>query len=364
MMYDFVMSNEQIDTDGGEAVRLNDVKIFPTFLSLFLPGCGQFAQKRFSAGLAFLFVFACTAFFPFATIVGDVWLRLPTILAQEMLSGMILCVLPFLVMAFSCLDTILWQQDKKTHFRHWLGTLIISLFPIALLLSISTLGTPRESACRVQCRNNVKNILFAILNYADINGHLPPAYTTDKDGNPLHSWRVLLLPYLEQATLYKKIRLDEPWDSEYNKQFHSQMPREFRCPSNRQAFTFIGEFAGFNKTFRFSDGCCYSLVVGNETVFNGSTTAKFEGIKDGTSNTVLLVERITPVNWMEPNNDIPFTKACCGIDKDISGIGSMHPDGCHCGFADGKVQFLPSGLALEKLKAMLMKGGEKNTASD
>ena len=54
-------------------------------------------------------------------------------------------------------------------------------------------------------------------NYEAQHGCFPPAYSVDKDGRPLHSWRVLLLPYLDEEELYKQLRLDEPWDSPHNK---------------------------------------------------------------------------------------------------------------------------------------------------
>ena len=58
----------------------------------------------------------------------------------------------------------------------------------------------------------------------------PPAYTTSKDGKPLLSWRVLILPYLEQEALYKEFHLDEPWDSPHNRTLIARMPAVYRCP--------------------------------------------------------------------------------------------------------------------------------------
>ena len=67
-------------------------------------------------------------------------------------------------------------------------------------------GPPR----RMLCTNNLKQLALAMHTYNDYHKSFPPAYTTDEDGKPLHSWRVLILPFIEQRGLYESIRLDEP----------------------------------------------------------------------------------------------------------------------------------------------------------
>ena len=71
----------------------------------------------------------------------------------------------------------------------------------------------RQSAIRSQCVNNEKQIGLAIHNYIASHGSFPPAYTQDNAGKPLLSWRVLILPYIEQDALFKEFHLDEAWDS-------------------------------------------------------------------------------------------------------------------------------------------------------
>ena len=60
--------------------------------------------------------------------------------------------------------------------------------------------------------NNIRNITLALLNYADTHKAFPPAYTVDANGNRLHSWRTLLLPYLDQQSLYESIDFSKPWN--------------------------------------------------------------------------------------------------------------------------------------------------------
>ncbi len=206
----------------------------------------------------------------------------------------------------------------------------------------------RQAAKRMQCTNNLKMLGLAAHNYHDANGVWPPPYSVDAAGKPLHSWRVLVLPYLEESALYEAIRKDEPWDSEYNKQFHDKMPVVLRCPECK-----VGDA---------KSGSSYCMVVGEETFGQPPKpdAKKFTiaRITDGTSNTIMFVERREPVNWMEPV-DIPQEVAYEGINKSYEGISSFHNGGVNCTFCDGSVRFLDDTIDLKTLKALLtIAGGE------
>ena len=117
-------------------------------------------------------------------------------------------------------------------------TLVELLVVIAIIAMLVTLLLPavqaaREAARRTQCINNLKQIQLAILNYESANGHMPPAYTVDENGNPMHSWRVLILPYMEEVGVYDRYDLSEPWDSPANLALtQSYIPPQYQCPSN------------------------------------------------------------------------------------------------------------------------------------
>ena len=70
-------------------------------------------------------------------------------------------------------------------------------------------------------------------NYHDANKHFPAAAIRSKDGKPLLSWRVALLPMMEHEKLYDQFHLDEPWDSEHNKKLIDKMPAMYRSPKSR-----------------------------------------------------------------------------------------------------------------------------------
>ena len=93
----------------------------------------------------------------------------------------------------------------------------------------------REAARRAQCVNNLKQIALAMHNYHSANNAFPQTRDLDEKGKPLLSWRVAILPYIEQQELYNKFKLDEPWDSPHNKALLKEMPPIYRCPSRTKA---------------------------------------------------------------------------------------------------------------------------------
>jgi hypothetical protein len=151
---------------------------------------------------------------------------------------------------------------------------------------------------------------------------------------------VLILPFLEEDKLYRQIRLDEPWDSPYNKQFHNQMPRIYY----NSAYPETRETGQTN----------YCMVVGPDCIGqpNGKGLNPQDIAKKGLSNTVLLIERQTPVCWMAPD-DIFEEKAFLGINKDAAGIGGRTPGGVIATYADGSARLVEQDTPVKKLKELL-----------
>lgn len=220
--------------------------------------------------------------------------------------------------------------------------------PLIVKFFESQIRAAHEAARRMQCTNNLKQIMIAFHNYHDTNGSFPPAFTVDDNGKPLHSWRVLILPYMEQKALYDSIKLDEPWNSEHNKKFHDMMPPIYRCPSctlwNEKRET------------------TYCMVVGEDTL--GKTDGngiKLRQITDGTSNTIGVLERKTSECWMAPV-DITQKDTYFGINRRHNGIGSEHTEGVNAAYCDGSVRFISETIDLDVLKAILsIAGGESKT---
>jgi prepilin-type N-terminal cleavage/methylation domain-containing protein len=100
---------------------------------------------------------------------------------------------------------------------------------VALLLPVTR--NAREPARRTQCKNHLKQIALAMHNYNDEHGVFPPAYLVDAEGQRLHSWRTLLLPYLDQKSLYEQIDLTKPWNDPVNAKAYAANPYGYDCPS-------------------------------------------------------------------------------------------------------------------------------------
>ena len=147
----------------------------------------------------------------------------------------------------------------------------------------------------VACLNNMRNISLGIAEAAALKKGGLPAYTVDADGNKLHSWRTLILPFVEEQTLYSKIRLDEPWDSEYNRQFHDVAPIIYCCRNNY--------YEERDKSVTNS-----LLVTGPGSLFDGAKPVHGDDfpLKTETTKTLLLVETSQSVHWMCPE-DISHT---------------------------------------------------------
>ena len=215
---------------------------------------------------------------------------------------------------------------------------------VALKPSGVPLLSPNADAAR--CAANFNKIGTALSAYVADKGHFPPAFSTDENGVPLHSWRVLILPYLGYAPLYEQLKLDEPWNSQHNARFSNQMPREYRCPADTQAP---------------GDETNYFVIQGpGGFVFNTDVTTTPQDILDGVAQTLLVLEgNNLGVLWMQPT-DITTQELAWGTGAGFRGIGSAHFDSRFFILtADGKVSALDGGTTPTELLALAtIAGGE------
>ena len=164
-----------------------------------------------------------------------------------------------------------------------LGVLMLALLPALIPVDKAQAHVPQAA---VEHANNLKQIGLAMHNYHDTYKRLPAAAVYDKDGKAQLSWRVLVLPFLDQAALAKEFKMDEPWDSDHNKKLVAKMPKVFGPIGNQQ------EDEG--KTY-------YRVFTGQGTVFDGTKGIPLFGIADGTSNTIMVVEANDAVEWTKPD---------------------------------------------------------------
>lgn len=206
---------------------------------------------------------------------------------------------------------------------------------VALLLP--AVQAAREAARRAPCVNNLKQICLALHNYESANGHFP-GDITDKDGKPLLSWRVAILPYMEQNELYNEFKLDEPWDSPHNKPLLDKIPMFYHCPSQSYPDPTLTNYQGFE---------------GKGTFFEKGTQIKLASFTDGTSNTLAVVEAAEGAPWTKPA-DLHFDE---NAPPSFYGAGMKHAMGFNALFADGSVRFIKLATHPTVLKALITRNG-------
>jgi hypothetical protein len=206
---------------------------------------------------------------------------------------------------------------------------------VALLLP--AVQQAREAARRSASKNNMKQLMLAFHNYHATFNHFPTRANYDNNGKPLLSWRVHILPFIDQQPLYRRFKLNEPWDSPHNKQLIRLMPSTYANP-NLPAGSVTN----------------YLAVIGADSVVS-ATGVKMRQITDGTSNTAMLVE-------VDVNRAVPWTKP---VDHEIeakdpkAGLGSLRPGGFHMAMADGSVRFVRISVDPKYIRAVVTKSGQE-----
>lgn len=236
------------------------------------------------------------------------------------------------------------MEDSKFNPIPYVVSCGIILLLIALLIP-SNMG-PREAAPRSQCRNNLKVIGLALHNYHEDYGSFPPAYVADDNGRPMHSWRVLILPYLDQAGLYNQYRFDEPWNGPHNSQFLEKRIYYYQCPVEAKKHV---------RESREARMTSYVAVVGPRTAFPGSESVSLKDISDGTSSVIAIVEVANSgIHWMEPR-DLHVLQMATKVNPSVGqGISSPHKGGgAHALLCDGAVRSLADETAPETIRRLL-----------
>jgi hypothetical protein len=213
----------------------------------------------------------------------------------------------------------------------------VATMGILVALLLPAVQAAREAARRTSCANNLKQLMLALLNYESVHGQFPAQANYDKEGKPLLSWRVHILPMLEEQSLYDQFHLDEPWDSPHNKQLIDKMPEVYRCPSS--------PLEGPRTT--------YLMPHGKGLVLEGKEGIPFGRITDGTSKTIALVEvkDADAVVWTKPE-DLEWDPK-----NPIALLGSYHPGSFHVAFVDGSIHLISKDIGLDVLKSLFTRNG-------
>lgn len=245
------------------------------------------------------------------------------------------------------------QRPRKLVRCLWWGAIGLIVLVAASVWFCLAVQDAREVGRRCWCNGQFKQIGMAMLNYEQAHSCFPPAYLTDHNGGPMHSWRMLLLPFMAQEERYQKYKLDEPWNGPHNATLadwpvdpEEPFPPTYVCPSDWKAER--------RHTSKF-------VFLGPHTAFPGTRSTRFRDFVDGASNTVLGSERSeSGVHWMEPW-DLNVEEMSFTInDKSRIGLRSNHPHTVNVSIADGSVRSIADNIDPEVLKALItIDGGEE-----
>lgn len=200
----------------------------------------------------------------------------------------------------------------------------------------------RDAARMSDNKNNLKQIAIALMNYQETYGRFPGPAILDKRQRPRLSWRVEILPYIDEQVLYEQFHRDEPWDSDHNKTLIAKMPKVFASPN-------YPELGKQGKT-------TYLVPLGKGTMWDNPKGNKDRDVLDGLSNTILIVDahQDAAVIWTKPDDlTIDF--------KDLQKtLKNLRPGRFHAVFAEGTVRLLSEDIDLEVLKGLFTRAGNED----
>jgi hypothetical protein len=217
---------------------------------------------------------------------------------------------------------------------------------LACVLLLPCTQEVRDGEGWVRSAVSLHQIAFALRAYHEDNGHLPPAVVRGKNGQPLYSWRVLLLPYLDDDPLFQEFRHDEPWDSEHNKKLLE------RTRSYQPALG-SDDDPGLTR---------YQVFVGPGTAFerDGLTWADFP---KGLADTLLVVEAAQPVPWSKPADltydpagPLPALRGPFGKPVHLLCYELWQAPGFNACFADGSTRFIASDTDEKTIRGLINRG--------
>lgn len=240
-----------------------------------------------------------------------------------------------------------FDRERPASTGFTLIELLVILFIIGILIALFLPARrgAREAARRTQCLNNLKQIALGLQTYESTYGAFPPAYTVGADGKPLHSWRTLILPFVEQKPLYDKIDLTKPWDDPANAEaFELGAPAAYVCPS---------VYEPENRTV-------YLAVVTPDGCIQSTRRRLLSEIVDEHSQTLMVIE-VDPqhaVPWMSPTDADPDLLLAFDSKTEFA-----HPGGMHVAFVDGSVRFLSAELPAAEWRALISIAGNDSVAS-
>jgi prepilin-type processing-associated H-X9-DG protein len=215
------------------------------------------------------------------------------------------------------------------------------------ILMLPAIGASHEARRRAQCIENLKLIGIALHNFHKANGHFPEATIADKNGKPMLSWRVEILPFTDPGfiynsytRLYDSLKKDEPWNSPHNAKVLDQVSiAEYNCPTDTHENVDVMTN--------------YIAIIGPGTAWREDGLVKLSDLPDGGSHTVMAIEVANSgVHWAEPR-DLTVDEALERMKTGKGlGISSGHPNVVNILFADGTVRDMSQNMPISAWKKL------------
>lgn len=227
------------------------------------------------------------------------------------------------------------QQQTKRWRSVFIGLLTVAgIIAAILVLFLPAMRNPRPGH-RPECMNNLKNIALALHNYAAKNhGELPPAYTIDSAGKPLHSWRTLILPYIDRRDLYEKVDLSKPWNDPANTEVFKAYLKVYHCP--------VGETAENYTT--------YLAILAPNGCFRPTEPRQIADLTAMNGEALMLIDVAASqaVPWMSPLDADEQIVLDIGVKTQPA-----HPGGTNVAHGDGSVGFLDTNTSAAERRALI-----------
>jgi hypothetical protein len=245
------------------------------------------------------------------------------------------------------------QQIPGSRRRKVVTTLVVAVLVVVALICL--LAHPVkytvDSARRAGCIGNLKSIGLTLMSYESTKGTYLPAYLTDDQSRPAHSWRVLMLPRLGEQQLYDNYDFKQPWNSEDNMAIAKTGPGGmggrliYSCPSNRDNNGLDTDFV---------------MPVGPGAISDGPQSVGYKEITDGASHTIMVAEMSdSGICWTEPRDLVLADMSDKIDDPTAPGLRSHHPGVVHVVMADSSVRSISKNIDPRVLKGLFtIAGGE------
>ena len=245
---------------------------------------------------------------------------------------------------------------------------VITIIAILIALLLPAVQQAREAARRISCQNNMKQIGLALQNYHSAHRVLPPGWVSagnaEDDRHNYFAWSAFILPQLDQQNLYSQLDFESDLDSDANAKYLDVRMPGFRCPSDDSSATYHSDRANLDLSVSNypAIGGHKLCALNAEGAFGLNSRTRLGDIVDGTSNTVIVGERIAGQPFVDRipvwsgvyltetfglNLEVVLGWTAVPLNRPVlseHGFSSRHTGGAFFAFADGRVRFINDSI--------------------